>query len=339
VKIALCGFGAFNTSIALHLDKFTDNKLVFWDRTPAVGDHFNKNRSHPHHFSDKVFSENISSVDSLQELVKDADHIIIGVSSQAVREVTKKFTPYLNKPSIVTVMAKGFEERSHKRLSEVLTEELAVSKHPSSIAIFSGGTVAHDVAHHVPLIAEVASEDKDARERVAELFHSKSLRVYTNADVLSVELAGALKNVVSLGAGVCEGLGFAVGTQASFISRASFDIFKLAKTLGANDETFLPGSASFWGDIMLSSFGNTRNREFEKRIVGSTSEKVLSEMKKERKTVEGFLTTQAAYEMVTKHNVSAPCIKVLYHIVHNNLNPKDALTQLMNRSRKSISKV
>ncbi|MBU1201862.1 MAG: hypothetical protein KJ583_06900 [Nanoarchaeota archaeon] len=311
---------------------------MFWNRDYSVYEYFKKHHANPYHFQSMKFSDKVKGTKSKEELFRNADFVVIGISAHAIRENAVDFYKYLNKASTFIIVSKGLEQKTMKRSSEVISEELKKSEFKHTIAVFSGGTTAADMAHQIPLIAEVASEDEETKEKVADLFHSHTLKIYTNDDLCSVEIAAALKNIVSIGAGICEGLGFETGTISSFITRATYDIYKVAKVLGAKDDTFLPGSASVWGDIMLSSFGKTRNREFGRRICCEKMkpEDIVLEMEDEHKTVEGYFTVKAAYDLIRKHDVNAPCIEEIYKIVYEGADPKDALINLMGREKAKI---
>ncbi|MFH1174153.1 MAG: hypothetical protein V1725_03415 [archaeon] len=333
-RIAFCGFGAFNTAFAAYFDRVKLADMRCWDIRQEIREYMHTHNRHPFHFPDITFSSRMDAATNLQDLLEGRQYVILGVPAQEIRRASRELAPYYHGQTMI-IVSKGLELGTNKRLSQVVEEELRDAR----VAVFAGGTVAADIVRGVPLIAEVASTDATTRERVADLFHSTTLRMYTNPDIISVELASALKNVVSLGAGICEGLGYEIGTQASFITRATRDIYKIAKALGANDDTFLPGSASVWGDIMLSSFGPTRNREYGRRICADKPVEVLQRMQEEHKTVEGYYTIQAAKRITDENHIDAPCVDAIYRIVYLNESPSDVLRHLLCRSRGSINRV
>ncbi len=341
-KISFFGFGAFNCALAHYLTKKFENNgnynFCFWDIDDTVRENFLNNRKHPYHFQEMEFNDKLQSYQTKEDLIKDADIIIIGINAQAFNKALKGIDSLVNKNTTFVIVSKGIDIETHELLSDIVSKHLKDSKFNHNIAVFSGGTIASDIANRVPLIAEIACKENICIETVADLFHSDTLRIYTNTDVLSAEIAGALKNFISIGAGICEGLDFGIGTKSSLITRAAFDVYKIAKKMGASDTTFLPGSASFWGDIMLSSFGNTRNREFGKRICekGKTPLEVLEEMKTEHKTVEGYYTVKASYEIARKYEIETPVIDSIYQIIYKGVNPKEAFCQMMNRGRKKL---
>lgn len=335
MKIALYGFGMFNTAIGHIFDRKHEGPIMAWDINNIVLEYFNIHKKHAYHFHNYVF-ENLAVTDDRKELLKDADVMILGISGQYIRQNIREIKNLFTKNTTIVIVSKGLEQKSLKTLAQVVEEELEGAPFTHPIVVFSGGTTAADIISGVPLVAEVASTDKNAANQIAKLLHTQSLRVYTNNDVISVQIAGALKNIISLGAGICEGLGYQTGTKSSFITRAARDVYRIAKHLGAKDATFLPGSASFWGDIMLSSFGQTRNREYGKRLVGNDPVVVLEQMHAEHKTVEGYYTLNAVYKLSVKEKLEIPVIEELYYIVFQGKDPKMAIIDLMNRSRNSI---
>jgi len=341
-KIGFFGFGAFNCALAHYLTKKFKNDndygFFFWDIDNHIHENFKRDRKHPYHFQEIEFNNKIQGCENKESLIKNADIIIIGISAQSFNKALEGIDSILNKDTTFVIVSKGIDIKTHELLSSIVSKHTKNSSFNHDIAIFSGGTIASDIVNRVPLIAEIACECNPCIETTANLFHSDTLRIYTNTDVLSVEIAGALKNFISIGAGICEGLGFSIGTKASFITRAAFDVYKIAKKMGASDMTFLPGSASFWGDIILSSFGNTRNREFGKRLCtgGKTPLEVIEEMKKEHKTVEGYYTVKTAYEIAQENQIEAPSIDFIYQIVYENADPLETYNKMMNRDRKRL---
>jgi len=341
-KISFLGFGAFNCAFAYYLTKKfaqEDNySFFFWDIDDTIFKNFTNNQKHPYHFTELKFNHKIQGCLTPTELLKDADIVILGINAQNFNSALKDIYLSLTKPTTFVIISKGIDSQTHELLSTIVRKNIQKSPFQHNIAVFSGGTTASDIVNEAPLIAEVACENEVCVKLIADLFHSNTLRIYTNQEVSSVELAGALKNFISLGAGICEGLGFPIGTKTSFITRAAFDVYKIAKQLGSSDTIFLPGSASFWGDIMLSSFGETRNREFGRRICTrqKNPQEILEEMKKGHKTVEGYHTIKAAYEIAQKYKIETTAIDAVYEIVYKNADPQIVFKKIMSRPRKQL---
>jgi len=341
-KISFLGFGAFNCALAHYLTKkYKDNDnydFFFWDIDGDIYENFSKNKKHPYHFQEMEFNNKIQSCKNKEDLIKDADIVIVGINAQAFNKAFEGISSIVNKGTTFVIVSKGIDIQTHELLSSIVNKHLKNSSFNHNTAILSGGTIASDIANRIPVIAEVACKENTCTKLIADLFHSNTFRIYTNDDVLSVEIAGALKNFISIGAGICEGLSFTVGTKSSFITRAAFDVYKIAKKMGVSDTIFLPGSASFWGDIMLSCFGNTRNKEFGKRICESekTPKEVHEEMKTERKTVEGYYTVKVAYEISKENGTKTPIIDSIYQIIYENVDPRETFHKIMSGDIKKL---
>ncbi len=349
LNIAFMGFGAFGSGIAHYLDqKYADDPeldIRFWDIDSNIMEVVNDTNKHPYHFPDLTFSDRVrgfgDSDSELEEMLGDADYIFMAVKAQATREAAKKISPHVWLNANIINVSKGLEQGTHKLLSDVVREELQKNINGPRIAIFSGGTIAYDISHGVRLMATVASEDPLVSDMAAGLLHGDKLRIYENDDIISVQVAAALKNVVSLGVGICQGLGLEFGTTGgAFFPRAKYEIYKVAKQLGAKEKTFFPGSPSFDGDITLSCFGKTRNREYGERICaeGATPESVLQDMKREHKTVEGYYTVKAAYDLAKANGILkvVPIINEIYNVLYEGKDPKVAMSDLMKRERTYI---
>ncbi|MBU0980982.1 MAG: hypothetical protein KJ709_09355 [Nanoarchaeota archaeon] len=341
-KIAFLALGAFNCSMMAKIDRQSNGQreIEFWDIDQEVMEHFEKHHVHPYHFQDIAFSDNVHPADSISGLLNGAGNLIVGVNAQSMRKAARTFGEYLSKDTIITSLSKGLELETGKRMSEVIREELDCALvYDPKITVFSGGTVAQDIAYGRPVMAHVAGDDPITIDEVAELFHSTAVRVVPTTEMLSVEYCGALKNVVSIGGGICEELyPGAEGTKAAFKIRTEFDIYKIAKALGASDDIFLPGSPSFYGDSDLSCYGPTRNREYGQRIgCGQDPKAALKEMEQAHKTVEGYYTLKVAYELSQKLGLDTPCIEQLFQVVHDGLSPERAVKNLMSRPRTSLN--
>ena len=340
MKISFFGFGTFNCALAHYLtEKFSQDanfNFFFWDMDNTIFDNFIVNQTHPYHFTEKKFNKNLQGCSDKETLIEDADLVILGIDAQNINTALKGVNSLINKDTIFLIISKGIDNQTHELLSSVVQKNILNNRFNNPIAVFSGGTIASDIINQVPLIAEIACSDESSAKRLADLLQSDTLQIYTNTDILAVELAGALKNFISIGVGICEGLNLPIGTQASFITRATLDIYKIAKKMGASDITFLPGSASFWSDIMLSAFGQTRNKEFGKRLCleKKTPSEIINEMKKEHKTVEGYFTVKSAYALAQENKVITPLLNTIYQILYENAQPQKILQTLIPDEKK-----
>lgn len=315
-----------NYAVAVHLSRRSDNpKIVVWDIDEHIMETVRDERIHPYHFVEDVLPESIVT-GTLDDFV-DVDHVIIGMGAQNMRSAMVSAGTRLKKP-YKTIVSKGLLGTG-KRLSQVVQEEVGDDK----IAMFAGGTVAHDLFYGNSLAADVAAIDPRVRYEVAELLHSNTLRIYEVDDLVGVELIAALKNIISMGAGMAESLHNSVGTKSSFKIRLEYEVFQLAMKMGANMTTFLPGRPSWSGDTNLSSFGKTRNREYGMRIGGGEDpDDALKRMERGHKTVEGYYTLKVAHDLT--RDMDTPCIDQLYAVVYGKVPPLEAEAALMSRARR-----
>ena len=183
--------------------------------------------------------------------------------------------------------------------------------------------IAKEVVLKNPLCAEVACKNIETAQKVAKLLENEHLRLEASTDVLGVDLAGAFKNVVAIGAGIFDGLGYSASSKSAFVSYAAKQISLLAFVMGAKKETFAMGGQAWFGDLMTTCFGKSRNKEFGK-LIGQTKdvEKSLEKLRNEGKTVEGFITAKAVYNLIVKHKINAPLIKMIYRVLYKKMSPE-----------------
>lgn len=313
--IAIYGIGAFGYAILKHLDNKHDDtyNLVAYDVVEDVMQSLQHNRTHPFHHTDTPVSDMPRFAETPEELLQDADIVILAVSSDATREVAQTIKTHAKTGLTILNIAKALDKTTGKRLSEVMAEELADFDY--HYAALAGGTIADDLFHHEPLGIDIASTDKHAADELQRLFSSSNLKVYTTDDVVGVEYASALKNVISILAGIVHGLGFSYGSETHIISRTAYHVGKICvDTHGAQTETFSIGSQSWGNDMWMSCTGDTRNRALGERLGKGTSAKdALAEMRAEHKLVEGVNTLQILDQLPAFKEIEI--IKLLHDII------------------------
>ena len=256
--------------------------------------------------------------------------ILIVVPSSAMREVMKKLKPFITEHVVLIHASKGIEPDSLKRISEVISEEIEVY-HQNEIVVLSGPSHAEEVALRSPTTVTVACEKVEKAEYAQNLFMNDVFRVYTSTDVIGVELGGALKNIIALGAGISDGLGFGDNAKAALITRGLAEITRLGSAMGANPLTFL-GLCGVGDLIVTSTSKHSRNwRAGHLLGKGKPLNTILEEM---GMVVEGVRTTKAAYQLSKKYDVEMPITEGLYQVLFNNKKPKTVVEQLMNRRKR-----
>ena len=331
----------FGFALASHLSRrhLTDNdvSIVTFDSKKDLVEHLNKYRTHLYHFGHKRLSPNTSFTNDKKELVKDADIVIFAVTSQAIREIMIEIKSYLKDGVIIVNTAKALEIETAKTFTEVVKEELASVSISYTLAKLSGGTFASDLVDEAPLGADIACEDPATLKKLIDLFHFITLRVYGNVDLIGIEYAGAFKNIISIFAGIVNGLGLPYGSETHMISRAAKEAKEIAVALGSKPHTFSMESQCWGNDLWMSCTGASRNREFGRLIgEGLSPREALEKMKEVHKLVEGYYTVGVIPKLCSKAKVKAPILNEIYKIVYENKNAKRSIEDLMSRQAEFI---
>lgn len=261
------------------------------------------------------------AITSTFSVVESSDITIIAVPSVAVKEVAMKLKAISN-PGVVVNVAKGIEPSSLKRLSEVISQEIT-----APVVVLSGPSHAEEVARKVPTSLVASSLDHNAATRVIEAFSSECLRLYTNDDLVGVELGGALKNIIAVAAGICDGLGLGDNTRAALITRGLTEIARLGVMLGAKERTF--AGLTGLGDLVVTCTSkHSRNHRFGELVgLGVSVKSALEEVG----TVEGYYATALAYKLASQVGAEMPIISKCYAVLYENAAVSEAIKDLMLR--------
>ncbi len=253
----------------------------------------------------------------------ESDLVIIATPSFAVGETAERIKPYLGKNTVVASVAKGFNPSDNRRLSEVIEEKLP--QHP--VVVVSGPSHAEEIARNVPTTVVAASKNREAAEYVQGLLSSATLRLYVNDDVVGVELGGALKNVISICAGICVGLGLGDNTRAALMTRGITEIARLGVAMGAQTETFA-GLTGIGDLIVTCTSEHSRNRRAGVMIGQGVSPK---EAVQKVGTVEGYTASKIAYELSQAYHIEMPIVHETYEVLYHDKPIDQALAALMER--------
>lgn len=269
---------------------------------------------------------NINLFLDLKDAVAGQQVILLAVPSQAVRETARKIAPYTDKNAIVINAAKGLEENTNKRLSQVIAEEIPHSR----VAVLSGPSHAEEVGSRIPTTVVCSSEDQETAELVQDIFMSPDFRVYTNPDLIGVEIGGALKNIIALAAGISDGLGYGDNTKAALMTRGAFEIARLGQAMGGSILTFA-GLAGIGDLIVTCTSMHSRNRRTGILIgQGKPLEEALQEV---NMVVEGVTTCKAAYELARSLKVEMPITVQLHQVLFEGKDPSLTVRELMLRDK------
>ncbi len=329
MNLAIIGGGSWGTALAVVLaPKFKEVRL--WMHEQDLAERITASRQNHVFLPGVRIPDSVRITTVLNDSVEGAGIVLGVMPSHFAREIYQTLKPSLNKDMIFVSATKGIERGSLLRMSQIVEQVLEPEFQPQ-VAALSGPTFAREVAHGEPAAVVVASSQPQVAARVQALFSGPTFRLYTNSDPVGVEIAAALKNVIAIAAGVCQGLGLGSNTQAALITRGLAEITRLAVAMGGQHKT-LAGLAGL-GDLVLTCSGDlSRNRTVGKELASGKS---LAEITGSMKMIaEGVETCDAAVALGRKFQVDLPIIDQMYAVLHNSKSPKEAIRELMDRSLK-----
>ena len=331
-KIAVLGAGSWGTALAMVLSE-NGHHVNIWGNMPERIEEINQKHTNEHYLPGVKLAESIIGYTDLEEALKDVSFILLVVPTSAIRSVTKQINALLDdkqKPIIIHA-SKGLEQVSHKRISVIIDEEMAVEKH-SGIVVLSGPSHAEEVAKRDITTITAASSSETASQAVQRIFSNNYFRVYTNSDVVGVELGAALKNIIAVVAGALVGLGYGDNAKAALITRGLAEISRLGMAFGADPLTFI--GLSGVGDLIVTATSvHSRNWRAGNLIgKGLPLEEILENM---GMVVEGVATTKAAYELAQEKDIDMPITAAIYRVLFENARVDEVVEELMLRDRKA----
>jgi len=323
--MSVFGAGSWGTAMAHHLAR-RGHEVMLWAREPEVAAGINSEHRNPLFLSDLDLDKGIEAVDRLGAAAHHADVWLWVVPVQFSRSVMEELATEVSDDVSVVSASKGIETGSLRRMDEVAGEVLGLDER--RFCCLSGPTFAREVVRGDPSAAVLACPDIELAGQLQEEFSDHHLRCYAGTDLVGVELAGALKNVVAIAAGIVDGLGLGFNTQAALMTRGLHEITRLGVALGADAETFR-GLAGM-GDLVLTCTGGlSRNRMLGQRLGrGETLDQILASS---REVVEGVRTTPAAARLAADHGVVMPITDAMSQLLEGKVDPKTALHELMTR--------
>ncbi len=324
MKITVLGAGAWGTALARMLA--TGNHTVtLWDFFPETLTEIGRTGINERYLPGIGLPRSLCLQPDVDQALAGADLIVVAIVSKAFRAVTRHLAGWSGPVVSVT---KGIEYDTGLTMSGIL-RSTAPETH---VTVLSGPTFAIEVARGIPTAIVAASADEATARQVQALFHQPTFRVYTSTDVLGVELGGALKNVIAIAAGVCDGLGFGDNTKAALVTRAIAEMRRLGVACGARAETFT--GLSGLGDLMVTCFSRlSRNRGFGERVGrGEAVDQILSSMVA---VAEGYPTARSARQLAERHRVTTPIVDEVCAVLYEGKNPAEAVRALMARDTKA----
>jgi len=326
--IAVLGAGGWGIAIANLLAE-KGYKVNLWEFDKAASENLKTTRILPHKLPGIKVADSILVTNDLEDSIHSAGFICFIVPSQTLRSSAQRIADIKlpNKPILVN-FAKGIENNSLKRMSEVMAEVIPGS---GGIATLSGPSHAEEVARNVPTAVVAASKDMEIAKAVQNLLLTPRFRVYTSTDILGVELAGSLKNIIALAAGMLDGLGLGDNTRGALLTRGLAEMVRMGKRLGADPLTF--SGLSGIGDLVTTCLSrHSRNRFVGEQVgKGRKLQDVLTHMSM---VAEGVQSTQSGYDMAVKYDVEMPITRQVYEVLFGDKSPADAISDLMSREAK-----
>lgn len=323
-KVAIIGSATWGTTLGVVLAR-KGVRVKLWTRTEDEAARLNYARENSNFLPGITFPFRLWATSSLEEALGEAEAVIFAVPAQRMRHNVRQIREYLRESTLIIIATKGLEIGSAKRMSQVIAEEVDSCFHPNICAL-SGPNIAREIIQGLPAVTVVAAQENFAAERAQAILITPRFCLFTSNDIVGVELGGALKNIIAMGAGICDGLKCGDNAKAAFITRGLAEITCLGKALGAEPLTFA-GLAGL-GDIMTTCFSPlSRNRHVgEKLAKGHTLEEITSSMSQ---VAEGITTIIAARQLAHQVGIETPITDQIYRVLYERLDPRQAMEALM----------
>lgn len=326
-SIAVIGAGSWGTALSMVLSQ-NEHDVHLWMRSREQFDTIQKTGQNPKYLPGIDLPGNIHYTVDLQNALEGKDLVLLSVPTQSIRSMLKQMKDIIRPEQILINVAKGLETGTKKRISEIIEEVLP----EQPFVVLSGPSHAEEASKGMPTTVVASSKRKLWAEIVQDAFSNHFFRVYTNPDVVGVELGGALKNVIAFGAGISDGLGYGDNAKAALMTRGIREIGRLGEAMGANISTF--GGLTGIGDLIVTCTSmHSRNRRAGILIgKGATLEDTLEEV---GMVVEGIKTTESAFELSKEYGIEMPITEQIYQVIYRNGKAEDAVKNLMSRRMKN----
>jgi len=331
MKIAVIGFGSWGTTLALVLNE-NKHQVRAWTNELSTINNIREKSENTRYLPGVNVPETILVSDDLRFVLDEAEIILNAVPSQVTREVLGQVVPLLDKKNqgqIWVTVSKGIENNTFKRVSEIIADVSGTD--PNRIVVLSGPSHAEEVSRHVPTAIVAACSSVETAKQIQKVFSTPYFRIYANSDVSGVEIGGALKNIIALAAGICDGAGFGDNTKAALMTRGLVEINRFGAAFNARSDTF--AGLSGMGDLIVTCMSrHSRNRHVGEEIgKGRSLKAVLEEMVM---VAEGVKTTLSVFQVSKRLNIEMPITEQIYYTLFENKSAHDAMIDLMTRESK-----
>ncbi len=328
-RIVVVGTGAWGTTLAVMLARH-GHEVFLWARTPEEADRLREARENKAFLPGVIFPDNLEIASSLDGTLSSCEMVMLVVPAQRMRENVRRIGPHLQQGTIILSAAKGLETETASRMSEVILEELA-PRFEDSICVLSGPNLSREIVAGLPAGTVIASTNSSVAEAAQDMIMTPRFRVYTHDDVIGVELGGALKNIIALGAGAAEQLGYGDNAKAIFMTRGLAEITRLGVAAGANPLTFA-GLAGVGDLICTCASPHSRNHYVGQELAKGRS---LQDIQRSMNMVaEGVNTTKAALKLARRYEVEMPITEQIYQVLFEGKNLQQAIREMMLRGPK-----
>ena len=329
IAIGVIGSGAWGTTLALLLAN-KGLEVVLWEHQPERAVAIQQSRENALFLPRFRLPDNLYVTSDVAQATRGKQLLLLVTPSQRMRENVRLLAPYLGPDTLCVSCTKGIEIGSLKRMTEVITEEIPSVAH--RIAALSGPNISFEIAQGKPTAAVVAVSNEEVAVRIRDMVNTPLFRIYTSTDVVGVELGGALKNIIAIGAGFNEGMQYGENAKAAFITRALAEIARLGIAAGAHPMTFI-GLAGIGDLIVTCASPLSRNQQLGRRL--AAGEKLEDILASTHTVAEGLYTTKAALQLAKRYNVELPITQQLSLVLFEGLDPHKAVPELMMRDPKS----
>lgn len=329
-NITIVGAGSFGTALALVLDT-AGNNVQMWAREKEIANNINDLHINPSYLSDIQLPKSIKAYNDIEYCLKSQDMVVFATPSHTLREVAAKLKPCLDGHEILVTVAKGIENDTFKTMSQVLIEVMEGVTYEDNIGVLYGPSHAEEVGKLKPTTVVAAAYSTRTARIIQETFLTPMFRVYINNDVIGVEIGGSVKNIMAIAAGIVDGAELGDNAKAALITRGLHEMKRMGQMMGAHSDTF--SGLTGMGDLIVTCTStHSRNRSVGFRI--GKGEKLKDIIESMNMVAEGVKTAKSVRDWSIKNKVEMPITHAVYGILFENVNPKDALYELMTRDPK-----
>lgn len=325
-KVAVLGAGSWGTTLAILLaDKYD---VTIWEFNKEQAEKLSKERTNSMFLNGIIFPENLSVTNNLEEAVKSTFMIVFAVPSFALRSLCENVNGLINKEQLLVTVIKGLEDNTFLRMSEIIDSTVTNKK---GVVALSGPTHAEEVSRKIPSTIVAASPSIELAQIVQKAFMRDYFRVYTNDDIIGVELGAATKNCMAILAGIIDGIGFGDNTKAALMTRGLAEIIRLGKKVGAKEKTF--SGLTGMGDLIVTCCSkHSRNRHVGEELgKGKNIDEIINSM---NMVAEGVKNTLSIFHYAKQNDVEMPLVEELYKILYEKSELMDSLKRLLSRKEK-----